>query len=42
MKEWIENRLLADKRVSDQDMEILHFMDEPEEIVNYVKKVVIF
>jgi len=42
MKEWIENRLLADKRVSAQDMEILHFMDEPEEIVNYVKKVVIF
>ena len=42
MKEWIENRLLADKRVSAQDMEILHFMDEPEEIVNFVKKVVIF
>jgi uncharacterized protein (TIGR00730 family) len=42
MKDWIENRLLADKRVSAQDMEILHFMDEPEEIVNYVKKVVIF
>ena len=42
MKEWIENRLLAEKRVSAQDMEILTFMDEPEEIVNYVKKVVIF
>ena len=42
MKEWIENRLLADERVSPQDMNILHFMDDPEEIVNYVKKVVIF
>lgn len=42
MKEWIENRLLADKRVSPQDMEILHFMDDPEDIVSYVKKVVIF
>ena len=42
LKEWIENRLLADKRVSPQDMDILHFMDEPEEIVNFVKKVVIF
>ena len=42
MKEWIENRLLADKRVSAQDMEIMHFMDEPEEIVDYVKRVVIF
>ena len=41
LKEWIENKLLADKLVSPQDMEILHFMDEPEEIVNYVKKVVI-
>ena len=42
MKEWIENRLLADKRVSPEDMDILHFMDDPEEIINYVKKVVIF
>jgi len=42
MKEWIESRLLEDKRVSAEDMEILHFMDDPEEIVNYVKKVVIF
>jgi uncharacterized protein (TIGR00730 family) len=42
LKEWIINRLLAEKRVSPQDMEILHFMDEPEEIVNFVKKVVIF
>ncbi len=41
MKEWIENRLLADNRVSSKDMEIFQIMDEPEEIVNYVKKVVI-
>jgi len=41
MKEWIENRLLADKRVSSEDMEIFQIMDEPEAIVNYVKKVVI-
>ena len=42
MKDWIESRLLEDQRVSAEDMEILHFMDDPEEIVNYVKKVVIF
>lgn len=41
MKEWIENRLLADERVSSEDMDILRIMDDPEEIVNYVKKVVI-
>lgn len=42
MKEWIENRLLADERVSPEDMDILRIIDDPEEIVNYVKKVVIF
>ena len=42
MKEWIENRLLADERVSPEDMDILRIMDDPEEIVSYVKKVVIF
>jgi len=41
LREWIEERLLADQRVSPQDMEILHFMDDPEEIVSFVKKVVI-
>jgi uncharacterized protein (TIGR00730 family) len=41
MKTWLEDRLLADKRVSPEDMQILNVMDEPEEIVNFVKKVVI-
>ena len=40
MKDWIENRLLADERVSLEDMDILRIMDDPEEIVHYVKKVV--
>ncbi len=38
LKEWIENTLLADKRVSSKDMEIFQIMDEPEEIVKLCQK----
>ena len=41
LKEWIEKQLLADKRVSSKDMDIFQIMDEPEEIVKLVKRVVI-
>jgi uncharacterized protein (TIGR00730 family) len=41
LKDWIENRLLADQRVSPNDMEILQIMDDPEEIVSFVQKVII-
>ena len=41
LKSWIEAKLLAEKRVSLKDLEIFQIMDEPEEIVRFVKKVVI-
>ncbi len=39
--EWIKARLLADKRIAPEDLEILKVMDDPEEIVKTVKKIVI-
>jgi len=39
--EWIKRRLLDEKRISPEDLDILLVMDEPEEIVRYVQKVVI-
>ena len=41
MKGWIESKLLAEKRVSPKDLEIFQIMDEPEDVVKFVKKVVI-
>jgi uncharacterized protein (TIGR00730 family) len=38
---WIKEKLLAEKRISPQDLEILQIMDDPEEIVKAVKKVII-
>jgi len=40
--EWIESRLQGEKRISSEDLDILQVMDEPEEIVETVKKIVIF
>ncbi len=39
--DWIKSRLLAEKRISAEDVEILQVMDDPEEIVQTVKKMVI-
>jgi uncharacterized protein (TIGR00730 family) len=41
LKDWIESCLLAEKRVSEKDMAIFQILDDPQEIVAYVKKVVI-
>lgn len=42
LKSWIESRLLVkEKMISPNDFEILQVMDDPEEIVRAVKKVVI-
>ena len=38
---WIKEKLLAEKRISPQDLEILQIMDDPEKIVKAVKKVII-
>jgi len=39
--DWIKEKLLAEKRISPKDIEILQVMDDPEEIVRAVKKVII-
>jgi len=39
--QWIKSRLLAEKRISPEDLDILQVIDEPEEVVKAVKKVVI-
>ncbi len=39
--DWIKEKLLAEQRIFPQDIEILQVMDDPEEIVKAVKKVII-
>jgi len=39
--DWIQETILATNKVSKEDMDIFKIMDEPEEIVEYIKKFVI-
>ena len=39
--DWIKDKLLAEKRISPEDLEILQIMDEPDEIVKAVEKIII-
>lgn len=39
--DWVKANLLAEKRISPEDLEILQVMDDPQEIVKAVQKVVI-
>ncbi|MEJ2095614.1 MAG: TIGR00730 family Rossman fold protein [Deltaproteobacteria bacterium] len=41
LKQWIEAKLLAEKRISPKDLDIFQIIDDPEEVVRFVKKVVI-
>ncbi|RLC19470.1 MAG: TIGR00730 family Rossman fold protein [Deltaproteobacteria bacterium] len=41
LKEWIEARILTENLASEKDMDIFQIMDDPEEIVEQVKRVVI-
>ena len=41
LKEWIVARMLDEKRISPADVDILQIMDDPEEIVHTVKKMVV-
>jgi uncharacterized protein (TIGR00730 family) len=42
LKGWVEANLCDTGRISPKDLDILQIMDDPEEIVNAVKKVVVF
>ncbi len=39
--EWVKARLLTDKTISEEDIDILQIMDDPEKIVAFLRKVVI-
>ena len=39
--DWIKDKLLTEKRISPEDLEILQIMDEPDEVVKAVEKVII-
>jgi hypothetical protein len=39
--EWIKDRLLATKKIDARDLEIFQVLDDPEEIVNIIRKSVI-
>jgi len=39
--DWIKEKMLAAHRVDDDDMAIINIMDEPEQIVAYIKKTIV-
>ncbi|HOV90642.1 MAG TPA: TIGR00730 family Rossman fold protein [Syntrophorhabdaceae bacterium] len=39
--DWIKNNLFATNKISQEDMNIFKVMDEPEEVVEYIKRFVI-
>jgi len=39
--DWIREKMLAANRVDDEDMTIINVMDEPEQIVAYIKKTIV-
>jgi len=41
LMEWIKTRLLEDQRISPEDLGLIQVLDDPEEIVDAVKKVVV-
>ncbi len=41
MKRWIRSQLLKNKMISKQDLDLLQILDDPDEIVRTVKKIVI-
>jgi len=41
LKNWIQSHLLENGMIAKQDLDIFLIMDDPEEIVNAVKKIVI-
>jgi uncharacterized protein (TIGR00730 family) len=39
--DWVKEKMLADDRVDHDDMAIINVMDDPEEIVSYIKKTIV-
>jgi uncharacterized protein (TIGR00730 family) len=39
--EWIQEEILANGNVDSDDMKIIHLLDDPQEIVSYIKKTIV-
>jgi uncharacterized protein (TIGR00730 family) len=39
--EWIQEKILANGNVDSDDMKIIHLLDDPQEIVSYIKKTIV-
>jgi hypothetical protein len=39
--EWINQTLLSEDKISKEDLNIFRVMDDPEEIAEYIKRIVI-
>jgi predicted Rossmann-fold nucleotide-binding protein len=39
--DWLKATMLAQGMITREDMELIRVMDEPEEVVNYIRKFVI-
>ena len=39
--DWIKEKMLAENRISEDDMAIISVMDQPDEIVSYIKRTIV-
>jgi uncharacterized protein (TIGR00730 family) len=39
--DWLQEKILADGNIDSDDMNIIHLLDEPQEIVSYIKKTIV-
>lgn len=39
---WIKDTMLANGNISEEDIDLFQVMDDPEDVVNYIKKTVVF
>jgi predicted Rossmann-fold nucleotide-binding protein len=39
--EWLQEKILANGNVDSDDMKIIHLLDDPQEIVSYIKKTIV-
>jgi hypothetical protein len=39
--DWIHEKILASGNVDNDDMKIINLMDDPQEIISYIKKTIV-
>jgi predicted Rossmann-fold nucleotide-binding protein len=40
--DWIRQQLISGDKISEEDMLLFEVMDEPDEIIKYIRKTVVF